>query len=359
MKEGIMKARVFWGLALVLATVACGGPQKGEGKKTEKVQARLAVAERTTRGETQSLFATVEAEKQAAVSSRVMASVLAVRVKVGDRVRKGQVLVDIDPDTAKGQVVQARGALAQAQAALALAERNYQRFKALYEAKAASQLELDMAQMQYEQAKGAVEQAQGAVQAASSVAKESQVVAPFAGYVVAKLVEAGDLAAPGRPLVVLESAEGRRMVATVPERVWAANPLQLGQKLTVILDSQPEKALSGQVVELSPSADPATHSFTLKVALEGESVPAGTAGRVLLPLPPRPAVMVPREAVLQVGGLTLVVVRDPEGKARSQVVTLGAQEGNLVEVLSGLKGGEQVLLGLAQPPADGALVEEV
>ena len=117
----------------------------------------------------------VEAEKSAAVSSRVMAMVTRVRVKAGDRVNRGQIVIDIDPATTEGQLSQATGALAQARAALALAERNHERFRLLAEKDAASELELDMALMQFEQAKGAVEQAEGAVGAASSVASESSV----------------------------------------------------------------------------------------------------------------------------------------------------------------------------------------
>lgn len=346
----------------VLAVVACGGGNQHATTAAEDqgtVRARVTTVTRVVKKEQLAVMGTVEAEKTAAVSSRVMATVLAVHVKPGDRVRKGQVLVEIDPETAKGQEAQARGALAQAKAALALAARNYERFKALYEAKAASELELDMARMQYEQAKGAVEQAEGAVAAASSVARESRVVAPFDGFVTAKLVEAGDLAAPGRPLVMLESATGRRLVITVPEGTWSRSPLTLGQEVPVTLDAQPARTLTGKVVEVTPSADPATHSFTVKLALDQDGVPTGSVGRAYLAAAEREALTVPKDAVLQVGGLTVVVVVDAQGKARSRVVTVGPEEGGAVEVLSGLTGTERVLVGLPQPPADGARVEEV
>ena len=69
---------------------------------------------------------------------------------------------------------------------------------------------------------------------------------------------------------------------------------------------------------------------------------------------------VPRQAVLTSGGLSLVVVRDAQGLARTRAVTLGASlAGEKVEVLSGLRGVEDVLVGLSMPPVDGARVEEV
>jgi RND family efflux transporter MFP subunit len=289
------------------------------------------------------------------VSSRVMASVVAVPVKEGDLVEKGQLLVEIDPATAEGQEAQARGALAQAKAGFALAERNYQRFQALQKSGSASELELDMARMQYEQARGAVEQATGAVGAAASVAKESRVVAPFAGRVARKMVDPGDLAAPGRPLVMVESTAGRRLVLMVPESVAVASKLRAGPRLPVTIDALPGRTFEGRVVEMSPGADPASHSFAAKVEVDAD-VPTGVAGRAVVETGRRTAIVVPGSAVLAQGGMSLVVVKDEAGKARTRAVTLGARAGDGVEVLSGLKGGEELLVGLAQAPADGAEV---
>jgi hypothetical protein len=89
-------------------------------------------------------------------------------------------------------------------------------------------------------------------------------------------------------------------------------------------------------------------------------VPSGVAGRAWIAVGDRAAVTVPRASVLARGGLSLVVIRDGEGRARTRAVTVGPMLGDeRVEVLSGLVGGEDVLVGLALPPADGAPVEEV
>lgn len=345
-------------VAGAFALAACGGGEKaGEAAALAPVSATLAKAESRALPQRIELSGTVEAGKSATVSSRVMASVVAVPVKEGDLVAQGQLLVEIDPQTAKGQESQARGALAQAKAGFALAERNYQRFQALQRSGSASELELDMARMQYEQAKGAVEQATGAVEAASSVARESRVVAPFAGRVAKKMVEPGDLAAPGRPLVMVESTAGRRLVLSVPESVVAASKLAVGTSLLVTLDATPGAApLPGRVVEMSPGADPASHSFTAKVEVGGALVPTGVSGRAVLETGRRTAVVVPASAILQQGGMSLVVVKDEQGKARTRAVTLGTRDGDVVEVLSGLKGGEALLIGLSAAPADGAEV---
>lgn len=346
---------------LLIAISGCAGQKepKQETVQDRTVTARLASVETVAAPVTIELPGTVEADRTAAVSSRVMATVTAVHVRAGDPVRRGQVLVEIDPQTAAGQVAQARGGLAQAQAGLALAERNYQRFQALAATEAASQLELDLARSQYEQAKGAVEQARGAVSSASSVAAESRVVAPFDGRVTARLVEAGDLAAPGRPLVQVESGSAHRLAVAVPESVLARAGLTPGTTVPVSIDARPDLGrFGGTVAELSPGADPVSHSFLVKIGLGKTEVPSGSTGRAFLPAGERSTVAVPAAAVLRQGGATLVVVKDADGRAVSRIVTLGADlGGGRIEVLSGLTGGETVLVGLAAVPPLGARVQ--
>jgi RND family efflux transporter MFP subunit len=344
-------------LALAIPAVACGGKHEAKEAAPAPVVAATARAEAAELPDRVELYGTVAADRTAAVSSRVMANIVAVLVKPGDLVQPGDVLVEIDPATAKGQESQAMGALAQARAGLALAERNYQRYQALAKTGSASELELDMARMQYEQARGAVQQGEGAVEAASSVARESRVTAPFAGRVAARMVEAGDLAAPGRPLVTVESATGRRLVVQVPSTTAAASGLRAGQNVTVRIDGVPGEA-TGVVAEMSPGADPGSHTFTAKIELAGPPVSTGLTGRATLVAGKRTAVLVPAGAVVQSGGLPMVAIRDADGKARSRAVTTGAAQGGMVEILSGLSGGETVLISLSALPADGTPVTE-
>jgi len=348
-------------VALVtVLSAACGGhATRRASEALPPVRASIGLATTLDVPRTVELYGTVEATRTAAVASRVMATVVAVAVKPGDTVAAGQVLLEIDATAAKGQESQARGALAQAEAALALAQRNFERYKALHASHAASDLELDLATMQLEQAKGAVEQARGAVAAAASVAADTRVVAPFAGRVVAKLVEVGDLAAPGRPLVMVESVAGRRLVLHVPENLAAA--VKVGAQVPVRIDAVDGGGERlGRVVEATPGADPTSHTFTVKVELPDLDAPSGVAGRATLTVGQRHAVAVPVGAVLQHGGVPMVVVVDGEGKARSRAVTLGGNLGDgRLEVLSGLEGGETVAIGLGSVPPDGTPVEEV
>jgi RND family efflux transporter MFP subunit len=353
--------KVLFVIALLAA--GCGGGREEErgGAIPPAVKARLAKVEDAAVAKSVELPGTVESERAAEAGSRVTALVTAVRVRVGDRVRRGQVLVEIDPQTAAGQVGQARGGLAQAEAALALAERNHERFRALADADAASALELDQARAQHDLAKGAVETARGAVAAASSVAAESRVTAPFDGYVTARTVEVGDLAAPGRPLVRIESVGARRLALALPESAFAAARLRVGDRVTVAVDARPDLGrFPATVAEIAPNADPLAHAVAVKLGLGALDVPPGAYGRAWIATGERRALSVPEDAVVRQGGTTLVVVRDEKGTAFSRVVTVGeALPGGRIEILSGLAGGETVLTGLAAVPPLGARVEEV
>lgn len=353
-------------LLLPLALGACGGDAHqaaGDPGDPPVVRAAVATAERTETARRVEIQGTVEADVTSSVSTRVMARVTVLHVAAGDRVRKGQVLLEIDPQAAQGQLSQARGARAQARARLALAERNYRRFEELRKTNAASELELDQARTQYEQAQGAVEQAEGAVAAAAAVASDSTVRAPYAGRVERRMVEVGDLAAPGRPLLRIQSGDARRLALPVPGSLVSRAGLKVGDELPVAIDVRPDRGVfEGTVVEMTPGADPVSHSFDVKVRLplsQDAELPTGVTGRAWLPGGVRTSITVPTDAVLTQGGMDLVVVRAADGTARTRVVSLGASTDGRVEVLAGLEGGETVLRGLPTVPPSGARIEEI
>lgn len=360
-----MKHRISSAIAALVPALllACGSPHHPSAEQAPEpavVRARVATATVSEEPILIELQGSVEAKRTATISTRVMAIVTEVHGQVGDPVATGQRLLSIDATASQGQVSQARGALAQAQAGLVLAERNFERFQALAAADAASELEVDMARMQLQQARGAVEQGEGAVAAAASVAADSRVVAPFAGRVAERMVEVGDLAAPGRPLMRLESEGDRRLALVVPESLVVGSGLAIGQEIPLRIDSRPDLGeITGEVVEMHPGADPMSHTIRAKVALGDLEVRSGAAGRASLVVGSRATVSVPRDAVLRQGGLELVVL-EVNGRTSSRAVSTGRPlAADRLQILAGLNGGERLLVGLGALPMAGSPIEEI
>lgn len=298
---------------------------------------------------------TIQAEDDAVLSSRATGPIVRERAKSGDHVKKGDVLLEIEERMNNGMLSQAAGALAQAQAAQTLAATNLRRFEALFNAQACSQLELDMARMQFETAEGAVKQAQGAVDAAGAVAKESAIRAPFDGVVVEKFVNVGDLVAPGRPLIRVQSATGRKLHFNV--RSADGQRLAQGAEITCTLDNSGQSVVA-TIAEVSPSADPMTHTIAVTAQLKDtDSLAAGYTAMAEIPCEMTHVVLAPKSAILVSGGLTLATIVDQNGLARTRAVTTGRARGEEVEILSGLGGGDVVVLNRIGLISEGTRIE--
>jgi RND family efflux transporter MFP subunit len=351
-----MKTRITLLLSIVLAAAWAGCSHEAKLAQAENTTLRARTAPVSVREVPRliSVEGTIHAEDDAVLSSRAMGPVVRERAKVGDRVKKGDVLLEIEERMNSGMLSQAKGALAQAQAAEALASTNLKRFEVLFSEQACSQLELDMARMQAETAQGAVKQAQGAVDAAGAVANESSVRAPFDGVVVEKFVNVGDLVAPGRPLIRVQTQTGRELQFNVR----AADGMQLkqGTPITCKLDDE-NQSVEATITEIAPSADPMTHTIAVKAQITNDSLAAGYTATAEIPGAMIRATLVPKSAVFATGGLHLVSVVDQNGAARTRAVTIGRERGDEIEILSGLASGETVVLDRSALIAEGTKIE--
>ena len=171
------------------------------------------------------------------------------------------------------------------------------------------------------------------------------------------MVEVGDLAAPGRPLVQLEGIGDQQIWITVRENDFPR--VAKGGPVAVEIDARADLGvIPGSVVEIVPAADPATHTVTVKVDLGAAKVQSGFSGRARLVGDLTERLVVPAVAVHRRGGLELVVVRAADGGARTRAVTTGSTlvDGR-IEILSGLAEGDEVATDAPGPGADGTPLE--
>lgn len=286
---------------------------------------------------------TVRPIREAGVSSRVMGVVRSISVDEGDRVGRDQVLAMLSAPELQARSAAAREAVAAAEAALAQARSDHARIQKLYERQAATEVEWEQAQTALEVARANLERSRSAARGEAAVASYTTLTAPFAGVVVERLKDPGDLAPPGVPVVRVADDSRFRLEAAVEE--GQATRIEKGTTVEVRIDPL-ERSGEARIVEVVPATDPSSRTVLVKAELgDWSGLRSGQFGRLRIPMGSRRAVVVPADAVVSVGGVDLVRVVEPDGRTSLRYVRLGRELGSAgVEVLSGLAEGERLAL---------------
>lgn len=342
-----MKAKtILIGVLLALCVItACGDKiQPGTSQKdaSPPVKAPLAVAEVTQQPFYYEAVGTITARTASTISSKLMGVVRAVHVQEGDLLKKGDLLVTIDPRQVTAQ-------LERAQAAAEVAAKEYKRYRQLLKEQSASQQEFDRAEAQYRQA-------QAAVAAAKVSQKDAQVRAPYDGRVVAKMINEGDLASPGTPFVTMEQEGLYCADLVLPERHIQA--VQLGLSVQVAVPALNDQKVEGTVGRIVPTADAQSRSFQVKVAMpQGLDLKSGMFARIYIPLGGTGKLLVPRGAIINQGQLSGLFIVDDQSVARFRLVRNGKTHGDRVEIISGLKAGQRYVTVVPPSLKDGMKVD--
>jgi len=286
----------------------------------------------------------VVSEDQVQVASRLMGYIREIKVEEGQSVKAGQLLFVVDPTDIQGQVSQARAGLAQAEAALADARLDYERFGALYKDEAIPKMQWDKIQLQYRIAQQQVAAARAGLGLASGQLRYASVVSPINGVVTQKMAHAGDLAAPGRPVLVVEGLKKLQIRTQVSSDVYAR--IKTGDKVSIVQDgATAQPPIEGTIAQRVPAADPASHSHLVKIDLPNDSgLSSGAFVRVGFAVGEREGIRVPVAAVVERAGIVGVFVVDAQGIARYRMVRPGATGQGGVEIQSGLHAGDRVVV---------------
>jgi membrane fusion protein, multidrug efflux system len=284
---------------------------------------------------------TVTSQTVANVAPKVMAHVLEVRVRAGATVKAGEVIATLDDREVRARVAQARAALGAAQAQATQAEADQRRLRSLFEKQAATAQDLDAVDARAKATRAQVAQARDAVAEAEVLLGETTVRAPFDGIVAQRLVDPGDMAVPGRPVVVIHDPTSLRLEAHVAERCIGA--LRTGMEVPARFDTPPRQ-LTAHIEEIAPMADPQSRTFLVKAALPSEpDILPGLFGTLRSSCGRHAALLVPAGAVSRKGQLERVQVV-VDGVPLLRDVRTGKMYGNRIEVLSGLSEGEMVVI---------------
>ena len=308
--------------------------ESASGLATQKVAVQMISADTEAVG-------TVRAEQIAAVTSRVVATIVEMRASAGQPVASGITLAVLDDRDLRHRVEQAQDAVRIAETTLAQARADYARDKPLFDQQVITPYEFEHTRTNLQTAEANLSRLQQATREAEVNLSYAVIRSPFAGTVIDKLADLGDMAAPGKPLLTMYQ-EGRLWLeADVPEDL--VDRVRVGQPLALRIDAV-GRQMQGRVVEIVPASDPASRTVVVRVRIsETKDVLPGMFGRALIPAKPEEVLTVPASAIVRAGQLTMVdVVR--AGRVERRTVQLGRAEGDGYEVLSGLGVGEAVVL---------------
>jgi RND family efflux transporter MFP subunit len=280
--------------------------------------------------------------QQATLSTKLSGSVTAVLVREGDRVVAGQVLVKIDARDLSAKSAQLAASVAEAEAMHNDAITQATRIRSLYADSAATRAQLDAAETGLARAVAAVRIAKAAASEIGAVSSYSTVRAPFAGIVTRRFVDAGAFASPGAPLIALQDESTLRISAsTTPE---VARKLERGQTLSASVERTPVRVTIEGVV---PAMAGSLYTINALVANPNAELLAGSRATLALPTGTRRILVAPAAAIVREGDLTGVTLRTVGGEDR-RWIRLGATLGTAVEVTSGLRLGDTVVVPAAR-----------
>jgi RND family efflux transporter MFP subunit len=244
---------------------------------------------------------------------------------------------------------------AEAEAAYGNASRQYERMKNLFATQSASKKEMDDTETMYRMAAAKLEAVKEMEREVANALEYGELRSPIDGSVVARMVQEGDLAAPGMPLVVVEDNRSFVVVARVPETEIAA--VAVGDPVRLAIDAL-DGELAGKVTQVNAAGDPASRQFSVKIAVAAtDGLRSGMNARASLLKGSALVVTVPTSAIVRRGELDGLFLLGENHTAVLQWIRTGGSTGEVTEILSGLRPGETVLVSGTDDLRDGQPVE--
>lgn len=368
-----MKKRTYLVFLLILMVLASCDSQtippgfsgkEGGGRTAPAVTAKVEKKEMIQMYEA---VGTIRPLTESVIESQVSAQVLKVFFTPGKSVEQGELLISLDSrqltarmkqageglSVAKNNLEQAMKSMDEASANLDQTRAAYERTQKLFESDIVpvQKLEIDKAaflqsKARLERSKDAVLSAKSTIRQAEQVVKEARIAlgyteikAPASGIVAKRMADPGDLAVPGKPLMVIQTSGALRLEASVREGLISR--VILGGEYQVRIDTVQSK-VDARIEEIVPYADPATRTFLVKAALpQTPGIYPGMFGRLMIPVGREDTLVIPQEAVIRVGQLEQTLVKKDKGWQRVYIKT-GKTLENRIEVLAGLSRDETI-----------------
>lgn len=361
----VMIRHTLFFLVLCVMLLSAGSCGRKEPEPQPVIRpVRFEVAFSTGSARVRTFSGVAEAGVASRLSFKVAGTVRRVPVEVGDQVRAGDLIAELDPEDYELQLEEAEAALARARAEARNAEASYDRVRALYENRNASRQDLDAARAGSESATAQVEAAEKKVELARLQVGYTRLLAPVDGAIASVSVEVNENVASGREVVLLTAGGETKVTIAVPEALISG--VREGDPATVTIDALPGLEFPATVTEVGVSATEMATTYPVTVLLDEESpeVRPGMAAEVAFRFggaDERERFLVPVSAVGEDGEGRFVFVIEPTeeglGTAHRRAVSIGALTTEGIEVVRGLVDGDILVTAGVSRLEDGQTVK--
>jgi RND family efflux transporter MFP subunit len=312
----------------------------------------------------------VVAQRKAAVASKGMGRLLYLGVVEGDRVNKDQVIARLESQDVQAQLDEVKANLKVQEAELKVAGNNFQRQKSLFKQQLASELDVDNAESNYDRVLALIELAKARIRAAEVAVENTVIRAPFAGTVLTKNADVGEIVAP-----LAAGVNSRAAVVTIADMtslqvetdVSESNiqKISTGLECEIALDAYPSERYAGYVDKIVPTADRAKATVLVKVAFkeyDQQVLPEMSAKVYFIGKSGQPAedasatgLVIPQTALATRNGKSVVFKVQDEAAVPIEVTT-GQKFGALISINSGLTDGDRIINPVDNQIKDGTAV---
>lgn len=344
-----------------LLITACGGKEETQKETGPAVPVRTVVVEPQSLSWQSSYAGTVQPIESVRLSTKLMGWVDKIYFREGAAVQKGQLLIQIRSEDLLAKQEQAKAAISEASAYLNNVQANYERTKSLYDSKAATQKEMDDIETALSSAKARQQTAENMKAEVTEMIRYTTLRAPFDGIVARKMIEEGDLANPGQPIMEFENTNQVKIIAKVPET--SVHDLQVGMPVHVRIRASStaanSKDIKGEIKRIVPAADPMSRQFDIHVLMDNSDgqIKSGMFARVFVGDQGEQTMLVPATAILKRGQLHGVFIVKPDNSAQLRWIRTGVSSGDMIEILSGINPGERIVTEGFDQLSDGQPVE--
>jgi len=309
--------------------------------------------------ETISAVGTISAARDVLVSSETAGRVTRLLVKVGDYVRQGQTLVQVDDELKSIAVDQAKVQVLAAETSSNKAQKDFERAESLFSTKDISDAELETYRLGYRSADAQYRAALVNLRVAQRAFDDARIKAPISGYVASKKVEVGEMLSMGKEVANIVDMSSLKVKLSIPEE--EITKVELRQPAVLRVDSAPDKTFQGIVYTVgSKTETPMGHTYPVEVIVENKNtslLKAGMFARVEIHASAvANALTISKESVLDEDTAPKVFIAE-NNVARMRPVKLGVRSGDSIQVLDGLRSGELVISFGQKQLKDGSPVQ--